>query len=961
MKTKIFTLLMALFAFAWSAKADEITSMKLTISHNGGEFFEVPFPPESWPDLDLTDEFSSSIRIKRIEVETSGTVSNVVFKATMYKTEKGLQPDDDWRTFDLPRQGNTWVLDFGDEAPDLIDSEMGPAPRTFQFFVQAQDGSGKAIYYNNGGQDYKVLFVNGGGSSSSGDIKNLTLTIRLNGGEAFTQDIPAENFPIVDLTDERTTSLIIVKVEVEAEESVSDLQFNGTMYSASEGSPSNDDEWRSYSLQNKGNGKWELDMGEGFELVEPDWLNKPKTKTFEFYVQGTNGSGSQLFYNNGGANYKVTFSTGESTDWKIKFLDGITAGLTFSLDDSYKEYNFNGAGDRVPEDQLGELSSLCIEQFALQFYTADGVKTNDVSLQYRIYEEGQEPEGGWNRIDATYLDNEEGNKMFCYTDMMGINVTNGLEPNKDYVLEVNYQVVVDGEYFFLGKNKEGSKFRFFLTENTSQEEIYSVILTLSHNGGEPFEMYFDHENAVPLNLEGQTTSLKIMKAEVWTSDGIRGVEVFGTMYNTENGGPSGSNEWRAMPLNQSGSGYWMLEFGKEGYEIIEEEWLNNNKSKTFEFYVKGEDGSGNDIFYNNGGANYKVTFSTGEGDDWKVKFLDEVTAELDLRVNDELWVYAFYGDGSRDPSEQPGRLSSLTIEQFDIIFRVKEGLSTKDVSLQYKVYEEGHADEGWWNRIDAQQYFNQGDNIMYCHAENLGQQVADGLEVGKNYVLEVCYQIVINGEYIFFGKDTEDCKFRFCYEDGVVPQEGIRSMTLTINCDGEVFTESFPSEGWEIHAIEGLVSSIKVMRVEVESSESLTYMGFCSTIYDTADGWQHDDTAWDWIPMENQGGGHWVLDWGEGKEFIASEWLNQNVAKTLEFFADGGDANGNKYKYANGISDYGYDNNYKVTFTPGVDPDGISLVSASKEDGATYNLAGQRVRKDYKGIVITNGRKVLIK
>lgn len=660
MKARILTLFMALFAFAWSAKADEITSLKLTISHNGGEFREVSFPAEGWPDLDLTDESTTSIRIKRVEVQTSGTVSNVVFKATMYKTEKGLQPDDGWRTFDLPRQGNTWVLDFGDEAPDLIDSEMGPAPRTFQFFVQAQDGSGKAIYYNNGGQDYKVLFVNGGGSSSSGDIKNLTLTIRLNGGEAFTQDIPAENFPIVDLTDERTTSLIIVKVEVEAEESVSDIHFTGTMYSTSEGGQSNPDEWRSFPLQNLSNGKWELDMGEGIELVEEKWLNQNKTKTFEFYVQGTSDSGNQ-------------------------------------------------------------------------------------------------------------------------------------------------------------------------------------------------------------------------------------------------------------------------------------------------------------VFYNNGGANYKVTFSTGEGDDWKVKFLDEVTAELDLRVNDELQVYAFYGNGSRDPSEQPGLLSSLTIEQFDIIFRVKEGLSTKDVSLQYKVYEEGHADEGWWNRIDAQQYFNQGDNIMYCHAENLGQQVADGLEVGKNYVLEVCYQIVINGEYIFFGKDTEDCKFRFCYEDGVAPQEGIRSMALTINCDGEVFTQSFPSEGWDIHAVEGLTSSIKVMRVEVETSESLTYVGFCSTIYDTADGWQHDDTAWDWIPMENQGGGRWVLDWGEGRECVASEWLEQNVMKTLEFFADGGDTNGNKYKYANGISNYGYDNNYKVTFTPGVDPDGISLVSASKEDGATYNLAGQRVRKDYKGIVITNGRKVLIK
>ena len=793
---------MTLFAFAWSAKADEIQGFTITMSRNGGEFENVSFSAEGESDIDFSEDPTTSLIIKKIEAHADGTVSNVVFSATMYKTANGLRPDDGWRSFDLvDRHGGKWVLDLGDGV-DLIDEEMGGSPRTFQFYLKGQDGSGNDIYCNNGGQDYKILFSKSGTSLS---IKNLILTVRLNGGEAFTQEIPAEGFPVVDLTDEQTTSLIIEKIEVQAIESVSDVSFLGTMYSTNSGSSG--DEWREYNMEYKSNGRWMLYFGEGVELVEEDWIGQNKTKTFEFYAQAYDGSGSQFLYNNGGANYKVTFSTGESTDWKIKFLDGITAGLTFSLDGEERIYNFNGAGDRVPEDQLGQVSSLVINGFALQFNMAEGVKTNDVSLQYRVYEEGQEPEGGWNRIDATHLDEEEGNKMFCYAEDVERNVTNGLEPNRVYILEVNYQVVVGEEYFFLGKNKESSRFRFTLTENVVQDEIYSVILTLKHNGGEPFEVYFDHENAVPLNLEGQTTSLKIMKAEVWTSEGVQSVNVVGTMYNTENGGPTGGDEWRSMPLTQSDNGYWLLDFDKEGYEIVEDEWINNDKSKTFQFYVTAVDRQGNGIIYDNEGQDYKVSFTTGSG-----------------------------GGG-----------------------------------------------------------------------------------------------------------------------------DGIRSMTLTINCDGEVFTESFPSEGWEIHAIEGLVSSIKVMRVEVETSESLTYMGFCSTIYDTADGWQHDDTAWDWIPMDNQGGGHWVLDWGEGRECVASEWLDQNVIKTLEFFADGGDANGNKYKYANGISDYGYDNNYKVTFTPGVDPDGISLVSASKEDGATYNLAGQRVRKDYKGIVITNGRKVLIK
>ncbi len=925
---------MAVFAFAWSVKADEITGLKLTISHNGGDFFEVLFPAEGWPDLDLTDESTTSIRIKRVEVQTSGTVSNVVFKATMYKTEKGLQPDDGWRTFDLPRQGNTWVLDFGDEAPDLIDSEMGPAPRTFQFFVQAQDGSGKAIYYNNGGQDYKVLFVNGGGSSSSGDIKNLTLTIRLNGGEAFTQDIPAENFPIVDLTDERTTSLIIVKVEVEAEESVSDLQFTGTMYSASEGGPSNDDEWRSYSLQNKGNGKWELDMGEGIDLVDPSWLKKTKTKTFEFYVQGTNGSGSQFLYDNGGAHYKVTFSTGEGADWKIKFLEESTADLLLNVGGEGRSYSFKGDGSRTPEDQLGQISSLAIDQFALWFRYNDGVKTNDVSLQYRVYEEGQEPDGGWSRIDAPQFYDQGSNTMFFYTDMMGLDVTNGLEKGKDYVLEVNYQVVVDGEYIFLGKNKEGSKFRFFLKEGGQGGSIRSLMLTLSQNDGEPEVKTLPASGCPEIFLEGQIHSLKIYGGSAMADESIQNLTFYATMYDTEDGGPWSSEDWEAYPLTYQGGGEWIVSL-PEPRELIWSDWKLKHRQKTFEFYVKGQDKKGNDVYYNNDWQNYKITFTCGEGGsgtsgfknfrlilscngeeftqsfpkegwdnsfevpgnvssikllraeidtdvpmsyvgfcwsiydeegygewpwrdfsdygdghweldwgdgqeliesewvsqnkrktvvffvqggdyngnsyrydnggeencyrvtftageggggedpNWKVKFYKEGTASLNLMVNGQDQSYVFDGDASRLPDMQPGDAYSLIIDGFYVSFIYNDNTNVKDVSLQYKVYEEGQ--DGWWNGLGAKQYHredvwneekNRYDHRMDCFSYGLWQDVTSGLVYGCDYVLEVMYQVVADGEYFFLGKDKESSKFKFHYdtETGIsltpAPSEG---------------------------------------------------------------------------------------------------------------------------------------------------------------------------------------------
>ena len=46
----------------------------------------------------------------------------------------------------------------------------------------------------------------------------------------------------------------------------------------------------------------------------------------------------------------------------------------------------------------------------------------------------------------------------------------------------------------------------------------------------------------------------------------------------------------------------------------------------------------------------------------------------------------------------------------------------------------------------------------------------------------------------------------------------------------------------------------------------------------------------------------------------------------------------------------------------GTDPTGIeNVVSKSKASNATFNIAGQRVAKDFKGLVIKNGSKYLVK
>ena len=388
-------------------------------------------------------------------------------------------------------------------------------------------------------------------SAKADEITSLKLTISHNGGPAFTQEFPSSGWEELVLS-EQTTSLVISKVEVQTSGSMQSVIFQGTMYNTSQGGPSDSNEWRTMPLVNKGSGKWELDMGEGVDLVEQDWLNKPKTKTFEFYVQGTNGSGNQVLYNNGGANYKVTFSTGESADWKIKFLEESTADLLLNVGGEGRSYSFKGDGSRTPEDQLGQISSLAIDQFALWFRYNDGVKTNDVSLQYRIYEEGQEPDGGWSRIDAPQFYDQGSNTMFFYTDMMGLDVTNGLEPNKDYVLEVNYQVVVDGEYIFLGKNKEGSKFRFSIVDGGQGGTVRNVKLTISQNGGKPFDVNIPSNGWNAMTLQDEVSSLKLLKVKADTDDTITSVNFASTIYDTAVGHDSGTT-WEGYQLDYLGT------------------------------------------------------------------------------------------------------------------------------------------------------------------------------------------------------------------------------------------------------------------------------------------------------------------------------------------------------------------------------------------------------------------------
>jgi len=189
-------------------------------------------------------------------------------------------------------------------------------------------------------------------------------------------------------------------------------------------------------------------------------------------------------------------------------------------------------------------------------------------------------------------------------------------------------------------------------------------------------------------------------------------------------------------------------------------------------------------------------------------------------------------------------------------------------------------------------------------------------------------------------------------------EQNVKSFKLTINHDGEVFTESFPASDWQNIVIEGTTTSIKILKVEVEVGIPMKYIGFIGTMFNTEDGWQHDEKAWRTVDLVKLNDGLWALDMGDGEELVESEWIGKGKNKTFEFFIYAEDESGTPIHYNNG------GNNYRVSFSTSSeeDPDAIGNVNANvNANGQRYNMSGQPVTRTYRGVVIQNARKIVIK
>ena len=267
-----------------------------------------------------------------------------------------------------------------------------------------------------------------------------------------TENLPASGMDMVVL-EEAMESFVLDGFQTTVSGTAESVKMVGTMYKDGQ-SPN---KWREIPAGNNGGSAWGVG-GLNFNILEGEEAGK--TFVFEFYFEGSDKTGQSFFYNNGGQNYKVKFTkAGGASDQRVQFTE---ASLTLTLDNNRTmQYTFPVENTRTPWDHPGELSNLRIDGFSLQVLRESGVNLNDVSVQYKVYQQGSD--GNWNGIP--YADQQDvGDKYhkLFWNDKAYVEIdTNSLAAGKSYVLEIMFQLVDnDGNYYFFGRDSDAMKFNF---------------------------------------------------------------------------------------------------------------------------------------------------------------------------------------------------------------------------------------------------------------------------------------------------------------------------------------------------------------------------------------------------------------------------------------------------------------------------------------------------------------------
>lgn len=519
------------------------------------------------------------------------------------------------------------------------------------------------------------------------------------------------------------------------------------------------------------------------ELIEEQWLSSLDTKTLVFYVQAVDNSSNLFLYDNGGEYYKITFKVGN----RIRFNEQRPADLILDYYANGEErqitsIHFNADGSYSPTDDLGSLSNLFLTYSNVYFDHAEEIKQDDIeaSLFYKVYEKGHGNEVDWTQIGlnvVTYLDYGA-----LYAVSPDLDLTEGMEVGKDYVLEVYYQVSAGKESHTLGKTgTEGTMFRFTLVEKVAppveEEPLKYVMMAYSWNDNDiefPTILAKGYPETV---IQEPVYSFKIHGLEALTEERIQNVELF--MKINDPGSPAGS-EWYVYHLTDYGFGMWSWEL-PNARELMLDRWQEDHETICVEFYLRAEDQDGKFYYFDNGEENYKITFTCGE--DTRPKGIKDFTLTID--VNGEVLPVPVPDTGAYEV-KVPFPLSSFKIVKAEI----KTGRPMKYVRLYSTLYDTADGpsyDEDAW---EMNNFVNQSDDTWVLDFQG-GKELIEEEWVGQSQSKTKTFQFFAiaedtDGEGYVYNNDNEFYKYTFTTDNA----DGIKSIDngkLTIDNGGEIY------------------------------------------------------------------------------------------------------------------------------------------------------------------------------
>ena len=257
-------------------------------------------------------------------------------------------------------------------------------------------------------------------------------------------------------------------------------------------------------------------------------------------------------------------------------------------------------------------------------------------------------------------------------------------------------------------------------------------------------------------------------------------------------------------------------------------------------------------------------------------------------------------------------------------------------------------------------------------AEDLDLEVAGGgeLDANTNYILEFYFEGSTDGiTYDYTYKNGEN-NFKVKFQNGIPPVQfkAENTATMTLNVDGTATTINFNKDGSVYNNGNADLGEVSVLSItgftttvisSVAASSNLecwitTADGSASTqvqrgMYTdnvTTNGDEQSLTATvtntDIISITDN-----EIGLTDGKTYILRGYFQVKDTDGHHYFAPNKD---------NGES-------FAIQFTYKETPTGINGISTDEadENEAIYNIAGQKVGKNYKGLVIKNGKKQIVK